>query len=191
MTSPSSPVPTANVPSVHGLALSAICALTRSSPNYAQMTRVVLVDSTDEHYTCDPAGSLAKYTVNIMGKLYECNTTGGLVDVNVKSDAFRGTGRLVCVAYEDVCVSKTTSASRKSATSAGGLQVAYDCSSAWAVDRLRARCLPMDLETRTVSPTTGVARGSGSTRYLLTALIRTIVVTFFFALAFADVLISL
>ena len=49
MTSPSSPVPTANVPSVHGLALSAICALTRSSPNYPQMTRVVLVDSTDEH----------------------------------------------------------------------------------------------------------------------------------------------
>ena len=36
MTSPSSPVPTANVPSVHGLALSAICicALIRSSPNY-------------------------------------------------------------------------------------------------------------------------------------------------------------
>ena len=39
MTSPSSPAPTANVPSVHGLALSAICALTRSSPNYHQMTR--------------------------------------------------------------------------------------------------------------------------------------------------------
>ena len=49
MTSPSSPVPTANVPSVHGLALSTICALTRSSLNYPQMTTVVLVDSTDEH----------------------------------------------------------------------------------------------------------------------------------------------
>ncbi|KAI0230185.1 Eukaryotic translation initiation factor 4E-binding protein 1 [Lamellibrachia satsuma] len=49
MTSPSSPVPTANVPSMHGFALSAICALIRSSPNYPQMTRVVLVDSTDEH----------------------------------------------------------------------------------------------------------------------------------------------
>ena len=48
MTSPSSHVPTANVPSVHGLALSAICALTRSSPDNPQMTRVVLVDSTDE-----------------------------------------------------------------------------------------------------------------------------------------------
>ena len=54
MTSPSPPVPAANVPSMHGLALSAICALTRSSPNYPQMTRVVLIDSTDEH---DPSST--------------------------------------------------------------------------------------------------------------------------------------
>ena len=46
---PSSHVPTANVPSVHELALSAICALTRSSPNYPQMNKVVLIDSTEEH----------------------------------------------------------------------------------------------------------------------------------------------
>ena len=41
--------PNCQLPSVHGLALSTICALTRSSPNYPQMIRVVLVDSTDEH----------------------------------------------------------------------------------------------------------------------------------------------
>ena len=52
------PCPNCQRTSLHGLALSAICALTRYSPNYPHMTRVVLVDSTDEHNSPEEFGSL-------------------------------------------------------------------------------------------------------------------------------------
>ena len=55
-------------------------------------------------YTCDPGGSLAKYTVDIAGKSYECYSTGQIVVVYERLDSHIITGPLVCAAYEDVCL---------------------------------------------------------------------------------------